>query len=168
MNATTVQNVVTYDAIIDFDNPELKLFPGMTAYVTIPVATVQNVVKVPNAALRYKPPISPDEVRALYAKFGIDSSQSTGAERRPGAGDAAAASATARRRRRAARTNAHRVEAETRRHDRAGADRTRHHRPRVHRGDARASRARSKPGDEVVTGSLSTATSGPPSTAVRR
>jgi len=37
MNATTVQNVVTYDAIIDFQNPELKIFPGMTAYVTIPV-----------------------------------------------------------------------------------------------------------------------------------
>ena len=56
MNATTVQNVVTYDAIIDFDNPELKLFPGMTAYVTVPVATVQNALKVPNGALRYKPP----------------------------------------------------------------------------------------------------------------
>ena len=38
MNPTTVQNVVTYDAIIDFDNPELSLFPGMTAYVTVPVA----------------------------------------------------------------------------------------------------------------------------------
>src|SRR5712671_4234028 len=44
MNATTVQNVVTYDTIIEFDNPELKLFPGMTAYVTIPVASAQNVV----------------------------------------------------------------------------------------------------------------------------
>src|SRR5882672_777221 len=41
MNATTVQNVVTYDTIIEFDNPELKLFPGMTAYVTIPVAPAQ-------------------------------------------------------------------------------------------------------------------------------
>ena len=72
MNATMVQNVVTYDAIIDFANPQLKLFPGMTAYVTIPVATAQNAVKVPNAALRYKPPLSPDELRALYAKYGID------------------------------------------------------------------------------------------------
>ena len=34
MNATTVQNVVTYNTIIDFDNPEMKLFPGMTAYIT--------------------------------------------------------------------------------------------------------------------------------------
>src|SRR5882724_5909404 len=48
MNPTTVQSVVTYDTIIEFANPELKLFPGMTAYVTIPVATVQNVLKVPN------------------------------------------------------------------------------------------------------------------------
>src|ERR1035437_3562896 len=52
MNSTVVQNVVTYDTIIEFDNPELKLFPGMTAYVSIPVATATNVIKVPNAALR--------------------------------------------------------------------------------------------------------------------
>jgi HlyD family secretion protein len=71
MNATTVQNVVTYDTIIDFDNPEMKLFPGMTAYVTIPVATAADVLKVPNAALRYKPDLSPDEMRDLYAKVGI-------------------------------------------------------------------------------------------------
>jgi len=58
MNPTTVQNVVTYDAIVDFANPELKLFPGMTAYVTIPVATVENVIRLPNAALRFKPPPS--------------------------------------------------------------------------------------------------------------
>jgi HlyD family secretion protein len=57
MNPTTVQNVVTYDAIIDFANPERKLFPGMTAYVTVPVATVQNVIKLPNAALRFRPRI---------------------------------------------------------------------------------------------------------------
>lgn len=56
MNPTTIQNVVTYDAIIDFANPQLKLFPGMTAYVTVPVATVENVVKLPNAALRFRPP----------------------------------------------------------------------------------------------------------------
>jgi HlyD family secretion protein len=71
MNPTSVQNVVTYDAVIGFANPEMKLFPGMTAYVTIPVATADNVVKLPNAALRFKPPMSPEEVRALYAKYGI-------------------------------------------------------------------------------------------------
>ena len=72
MNATMVLSVVTYDTIIEFANPELKLFPGMTAYVTIPVDTVQNVVKVPNTALRYKPPMSPDEILAIYKQYGID------------------------------------------------------------------------------------------------
>src|SRR5437762_2314722 len=72
MNATTVQNVVTYDTIVEFANLELKLFPGMTAYVTIPVATVQNVLKLPNTALRYKPPMSPEEVLALYRQYGIE------------------------------------------------------------------------------------------------
>src|ERR1700726_2874438 len=71
MNPTTVQNVVTYDAIIDFANPELKLFPGMTAYVSIPVATAEDVVKIPNAALRYKPPLDVEAVLALYAKYGL-------------------------------------------------------------------------------------------------
>src|SRR5262249_32648414 len=55
-----------------FANPELKLFPGMTAYVTIPVATVQDVLKVPNTALRYKPPISPEEILAIYKRYGIE------------------------------------------------------------------------------------------------
>jgi HlyD family secretion protein len=72
MNATMVQSVVTYDTIIEFANPELKLFPGMTAYVTIPVATVQDALKVPNTALRYKPPMSPDEILATYKQYGID------------------------------------------------------------------------------------------------
>jgi HlyD family secretion protein len=71
MNPTTVQNVVTYDTVIDFDNPELKLFPGMTAYITIPVATAQNVLRVPNGALRYKPDLPQNELRALLEKNGI-------------------------------------------------------------------------------------------------
>src|SRR6202163_4514634 len=75
MNPTTVQNVVTYDTMIEFENPELKLFPGMTAYVTIPVATVQNILKLPNTALRYKPPMSPEEIMRLYAQYGIDEKQ---------------------------------------------------------------------------------------------
>jgi HlyD family secretion protein len=72
MNATTVQNVVTYDTIIDFNNDELKLFPGMTAYLTIPVATAQASLKVPNTALRFRPSFSAPEYRALYAKYGIE------------------------------------------------------------------------------------------------
>src|SRR6516164_3188836 len=85
MNATTVQNVVTYDTIIDFANPDLKLFPGMTAYVTIPVATVENVLKLPNTALRYKPPMEPEEVLALYRRYGMEGGD------RKSASDAAAA-----------------------------------------------------------------------------
>jgi HlyD family secretion protein len=72
MNPTTVQSVVTYDTIIEFANPELKLFPGMTAYVTIPVATVQNAMKLPNTALRYKPPMTTEEVLDLYKRYGIE------------------------------------------------------------------------------------------------
>lgn len=71
LNATTVQNVVTYTTIVDFDNPQMKLFPGMTAYVSIPVANASNVLKVPNGALRFKPEMKPDEIRALYASAGI-------------------------------------------------------------------------------------------------
>src|ERR1700680_1283402 len=72
MNATMVQSVVTYDTIVEFANPDLKLFPGMTAYVTIPIDTVQNVVKVPNTALRYKPPMPPEQILAIYRQYGIE------------------------------------------------------------------------------------------------
>ncbi|MDQ7787302.1 MAG: efflux RND transporter periplasmic adaptor subunit [Thermodesulfovibrionales bacterium] len=50
----TVQNVVTYDVVIQVENPELKLKPGMTANVAIIIATKKDVLKIPNAALRVK------------------------------------------------------------------------------------------------------------------
>jgi HlyD family secretion protein len=50
----TVQNVVTYDVVIQVDNSDLKLKPGMTANVSIIISTQKNVLKVPNAALRFK------------------------------------------------------------------------------------------------------------------
>ena len=50
-----VQNVITYDAVIGVSNPDLTLFPGMTANVKILVNQRPNVLKVPNAALRYHP-----------------------------------------------------------------------------------------------------------------
>lgn len=53
---TTIQNVVTYEAVIDVDNSDLKLKPGMTANVGVVVARKENVLLVPNAALRFKPP----------------------------------------------------------------------------------------------------------------
>jgi HlyD family secretion protein len=77
LNATTVQNVVTYNTIIDFDNPQMKLFPGMTAYITIPVADATNALRVPNGALRYKPDMTADQVRALYKQYGLISGQQT-------------------------------------------------------------------------------------------
>jgi HlyD family secretion protein len=52
----TVQNVVTYDAVIDVENAELKLKPGMTANVTFVYAEKDDALKVPNAAIRFKPP----------------------------------------------------------------------------------------------------------------
>jgi HlyD family secretion protein len=71
LNATTVQNVVTYTTIVDFDNPDMKLFPGMTAYVTVPVATATDVVKVPNGALRFTPSLTAQQISDLYQKAGI-------------------------------------------------------------------------------------------------
>jgi HlyD family secretion protein len=53
---TTTQNVVTYQTIISVDNPGQKLFPGMTADISILVAQRANVLQIPNAALRYTPP----------------------------------------------------------------------------------------------------------------
>ena len=52
--ATVVSNVVTYDAVIDVDNPELLLRPGMTANVTFVTAEARDVLKLPNAALRFR------------------------------------------------------------------------------------------------------------------
>ena len=54
--AQTVQNVVTYDAVVDVQNADLKLKPGMTATVTFVYAEKEDAVRVPNAALRFRPP----------------------------------------------------------------------------------------------------------------
>ena len=51
----TVSNVVTYDVVIQVDNPQLKLKPGMTANVSITIETHPDVLRIPNAALRFKP-----------------------------------------------------------------------------------------------------------------
>lgn len=71
INPQTVQNVVTYDTVIEFTNPEQKLLPGMTAYVTIPVAFARDALKIPNGALRFRPDVPDEERRALLAKAGI-------------------------------------------------------------------------------------------------
>lgn len=82
MNATVVQNVVTYDTIVAFNNPDMKLFPGMTAYVTIPVAHADNVLKIPNGALRYKPDLDPQALQALCQKYSVTGGACGGSGRR--------------------------------------------------------------------------------------
>src|SRR5437868_5193895 len=55
LNPQNVQNVVTYNVVIDVDNPEQKLKPGMTANLTVTIDERNNVLKVANAALRFTP-----------------------------------------------------------------------------------------------------------------
>src|SRR5438445_5260377 len=55
LNPQTVQNVVTYNVVIDVDNPDQKLKPGMTANLTITIDERNNALKVANAALRFRP-----------------------------------------------------------------------------------------------------------------
>lgn len=55
LNPTVQQNVVTYDVVLDVENPELILLPGMTAYVSIVLAEKSNILRVPNTALRFHP-----------------------------------------------------------------------------------------------------------------
>ena len=61
LNPTTQQNVVTYDVVINVDNPDLALLPGMTAYVDIILEQRNEALLLPNAALRFKPEVSNDK-----------------------------------------------------------------------------------------------------------
>ena len=58
---TTVQNVVTYDVVIQVDNKELKLKPGMTANVSVLIEHKEGVLRVTNAALRFRPESAPTQ-----------------------------------------------------------------------------------------------------------
>jgi HlyD family secretion protein len=75
-NSIITQNVVTYPTIITVENDELKLLPGMTANVVITTARRPNVLQVPNAALRFRPPdganVRPAEVAATDGKAAAD------------------------------------------------------------------------------------------------
>jgi len=83
----TVQNVVTYDAVIDVDNAELKLKPGMTANVTFIVADHADSVRLANAALRFRPSadLLPKTAASGSARAGGAAAPGDGSERR-GAG----------------------------------------------------------------------------------
>jgi HlyD family secretion protein len=71
LNATIVQNVVTYDTVIDFENPDEKLLPGQTAYVAIPTGHCTGCVKIPNAALRFTPDMPRKKLQELYDRYRI-------------------------------------------------------------------------------------------------
>lgn len=55
LNPVTQQNVVTYNVVVEVDNPDYSLLPGMTAYVTVVVNSKSDILRIPNAALRFKP-----------------------------------------------------------------------------------------------------------------
>ena len=82
----TNQNVISYDCVIAVNNSDLKLLPGMTANVSIIIAERNNALKIPNAALRWRPlevaaPTSRTKAAAQVASQGIP-----GGGSRPGAG----------------------------------------------------------------------------------
>jgi HlyD family secretion protein len=61
-----VQNVVTYTTIVELENPDLKLRPGMTATVSIVVGEAKDKILVPNSALRFTPDLSQEEMMELF------------------------------------------------------------------------------------------------------
>jgi HlyD family secretion protein len=68
-SSETTNNVVTYKAILDVDNSELLLRPGMTATAEIKVKEVQDAMLIPNAALRYSPPTTETDSRSLLSRI---------------------------------------------------------------------------------------------------
>ncbi|HEX2061107.1 MAG TPA: efflux RND transporter periplasmic adaptor subunit [Thermoanaerobaculia bacterium] len=74
-NAQVNQNVVTYPVILEVENPEGRLRPKMTANVTIDVESVPNVLRVPNAALRFKPPAEEGSEKRASGGSGGDAMQ---------------------------------------------------------------------------------------------
>lgn len=68
--STTIQNVVTYNAIIDVPNPQMKLKPGMTTNVKIVIESAENVLKIPNSALRFRPTLNETEMEEAYKRAG--------------------------------------------------------------------------------------------------
>lgn len=71
MNPTTTQNVVTYDVVVDVDNPDLALLPGMTAYVSVELGRMADALRVPNGALRYRPKGEQGPLRKIAAPTGL-------------------------------------------------------------------------------------------------
>src|SRR5215208_4884642 len=81
LNPVNVQNVVTYNVVIDVANPDQKLKPGMTANLTITIDERNNVLKVPNSALRFTPQ---DATRQRTGAAGQGQGQGQGRRRQQG------------------------------------------------------------------------------------
>jgi HlyD family secretion protein len=69
VSPTTTQNVVTYTTIVNVENPEKKLLPGMTATVSMIVGEAKNVLRVSNAALRFTPDLSAEQLQAMQKEM---------------------------------------------------------------------------------------------------
>lgn len=79
--ATVVQNVVTYNAVVRIDNKELLLKPGMTANVQFLVSQKEDVLTIPNMAIRFKPPEQKDEAQELLRQQQSRAAPRVGARR---------------------------------------------------------------------------------------
>jgi len=84
---TTTSGVVTYDAVIDVDNHEGALRPGMTANCTFVLDQVADAIKIPNSALRFKP--TREQMMAIREQFGGGSGRGSGGGRHRGSGSGA-------------------------------------------------------------------------------
>jgi HlyD family secretion protein len=92
INPQNVQNVVTYNVVIDVSNPEQKLKPGMTANLTITIDERNNVLKVSNAALRFIPQDATGQKIAPAAGTGNSSGQARRSQQSSGVNGATSAS----------------------------------------------------------------------------
>ncbi|HTS03927.1 MAG TPA: efflux RND transporter periplasmic adaptor subunit, partial [Thermoanaerobaculia bacterium] len=77
LSPQTVQNVVTYPVMLDVPNQDLKLKPGMTANVVVPVDVRHDALRVPNAALRFRPDPA-DVVASEKGKAGASGAPASG------------------------------------------------------------------------------------------
>ena len=85
MNPTTVQNVVTYPVVIKAPNADLKLMPGMTANISFKVEERKDIVRIPNAALRFYPKsmqVRPEDKKDSRRRHGREETRRSGGERR--------------------------------------------------------------------------------------
>lgn len=78
-----VQNVVTYTTIVEVNNPEMKLRPGMTATVSVVTGEAKNVLRVPNSALRFNPSLSPEEMQELMESMRQEMRERRGGSSQP-------------------------------------------------------------------------------------